>query len=165
MSSNLVCNEGEHLSPYFPCQSPTSFIGNSSNHHCQKQHCNLQLCLQITCEYVCNCDRSLFNSFKHANIKGVRSRAQRPLPQLSLRAPYSYFKWRILTFTRWNWKCYVMINTINMINTLRPRQIDAISQTTFSNAFSWMKMFEFRLKFHWSLFPRVQLTISWHWFR
>ena len=27
-----------------------------------------------------------------------------------------------------------------------------ISQTTFSNVFSSMKMFEFRLKFHWSLF-------------
>ena len=51
------------------------------------------------------------------------------------------------------------------LNTLRPRQMDAISQTTFSNAFSWMKMFEFRLKFHWSLFPGVQLTIFQHWFR
>ena len=28
----------------------------------------------------------------------------------------------------------------------------AISQTTFSNTFSWMKMYEFRLRFHWSLF-------------
>ena len=28
-----------------------------------------------------------------------------------------------------------------------------------------MKMFEFRSKFHWSLFPRVQLTIFQHWFR
>ena len=36
----------------------------------------------------------------------------------------------------------------------------AVPQTTFSNAFSWMKMFKFRLKFHWSLFARVQLTIS-----
>ena len=44
-------------------------------------------------------------------------------------------------------------------------EIDAISQTTFSNAFSCMKMFEFRLKFHWSLFLRVQLTIFQHWFR
>ena len=35
----------------------------------------------------------------------------------------------------------------------------AISQTIFSNALSWIKMFEFRLKFHWSLFLRVQLTI------
>ena len=44
------------------------------------------------------------------------------------------------------------------INTLRPRQMDAISQTTFSNAFSWMKMFEFWLKFPWSLFPRVPIN-------
>ena len=51
------------------------------------------------------------------------------------------------------------------INTLRPRQMDAISQTTFSNAFSWMKMFKFQLKFHWSLFLRFQLTIFQHWFR
>ena len=41
----------------------------------------------------------------------------------------------------------------------------AIFQTTFSNAFSWMKMFKFLLRFHWSLFPRVQLTIFQHWFR
>ena len=43
--------------------------------------------------------------------------------------------------------------------------MDAISQTTFRSAFSWMKMFEFRLKFHWSLFLRVQLTIFRHRFR
>ena len=40
-----------------------------------------------------------------------------------------------------------------------------VFQTTFSNAFSWMKMYEFQLKFHWILFPRVQLTIFQHWFR
>ena len=38
----------------------------------------------------------------------------------------------------------------------------AIFQTTFSNAFSSMKMFEFCWRFHWSLFLRVQLTISQH---
>ena len=43
--------------------------------------------------------------------------------------------------------------------------MDAISLTTFSSAFSWIKMFEFRLTFHWSLFLRVQLTIFRHWFR
>ena len=37
-------------------------------------------------------------------------------------------------------------------------KMDAISQTTFSNEFCWMKMYEYRLRFHWSLFPRVQLT-------
>ena len=41
----------------------------------------------------------------------------------------------------------------------------AVSQTTLSNAFSWMKMLEFQLRFHWSLFLRVQLTIIQHWFR
>ena len=41
----------------------------------------------------------------------------------------------------------------------------AILQTTLSNAFSWMKMFEFTLKFQWCLFLRVQLIIFQHWFR
>ena len=40
----------------------------------------------------------------------------------------------------------------------------AIFQKTFWNAFPWMKMYEFRLQFHWSLFLRVQLTIFQHWF-
>ena len=41
----------------------------------------------------------------------------------------------------------------------------AIFQTTFSNVFSWMKMNEFWLRFHWSLFLGIQLTIFQHWFR
>ena len=35
----------------------------------------------------------------------------------------------------------------------------------FSNTFSRMKMYEFQLRFHWSLFLRVKLTIFQHWFR
>ena len=35
----------------------------------------------------------------------------------------------------------------------------AISQVTFSNAFSWMKMYEFCLRFPQNMFLRVQLTI------
>ena len=41
----------------------------------------------------------------------------------------------------------------------------ATSQTIFWNAFTWMKMCESRLRFHWSLFLRAQLTIFQHWFR
>ena len=41
----------------------------------------------------------------------------------------------------------------------------AISQMTFSKAFSLMKMYEFRLRLHWSLFMRFELTISQHWFK
>ena len=44
-------------------------------------------------------------------------------------------------------------------------KMTAISQTIFSNAFFRMKMFKFRLSFHWSLFPGVQLTIFQHKFR
>ena len=40
-----------------------------------------------------------------------------------------------------------------------------IYQTTFSNVFSWMKMYKFRVRFHWSSSPRIQLTIFRHWFR
>ena len=43
-------------------------------------------------------------------------------------------------------------------------KIAVISQTTFSNAFSWMKMYEFRWSFHISLFLRFEWTISQHWF-
>ena len=41
----------------------------------------------------------------------------------------------------------------------------AISQTTFSNGFYWMKLYEFWLKCHWCFFPRVELTIFQHCFR
>ena len=40
-----------------------------------------------------------------------------------------------------------------------------IFQTTSSNTFSWMKMHKILSRFHWSLFPRVQLTIFQHWSR
>ena len=44
-------------------------------------------------------------------------------------------------------------------------KMTAVFQTTFSTAFSWMKMDEFRLGFHWSLFLRFDLTIFQHWLR
>ena len=44
-------------------------------------------------------------------------------------------------------------------------KMDAISQTTFSNSFSWMEMYEFCFRFHWNLFLRFELTIFQHWFR
>ena len=37
--------------------------------------------------------------------------------------------------------------------------------TTLSNAFSGMKVLEFRLKFHWSLLQRVKSTMFQYWFR
>ena len=39
-------------------------------------------------------------------------------------------------------------------------KMDAISHMTYSSAFSWMKMLEFRLNFHWSLFPGASWQYS-----
>ena len=37
-------------------------------------------------------------------------------------------------------------------------KIDAISQKTFSDAFSWMKIYWFRIEFHWSLFSGFPIS-------
>ena len=51
------------------------------------------------------------------------------------------------------------------VNTLRPRQNDRHLPDDIFKCFFWMKMFEYWLRFHWSLFLRVQLAIIQHWFR
>ena len=50
-------------------------------------------------------------------------------------------------------------------NTLRMRQTDVSSKTTFSNACSWMKILVFCFKYHWSWYLKFQLSICQHWFR
>ena len=56
--------------------------------------------------------------------------------------------------------------TAAMISTHWGRdKMAAVFQTTFSNGFSLMKMYEIQLTFHWSLFLWVQLTIFQQWFR
>ena len=75
--------------------------------------------------------------------------------------------------------CWIKAITINTADLIRMQlnlscpglthwgwsKMAAIFQTTFSNAFSWMKMYEFRLRFHWNFFPRVQITVFHHCFR
>ena len=46
-----------------------------------------------------------------------------------------------------------------------PDRMAAISHTTFSNPFLWMKNLEDLYKFHSYLFAGIQSTISQHWFR
>ena len=66
----------------------------------------------------------------------------------------------------WDYFChYHTIQWLCMLTHWGRDKMAAVSQTTPSNAFSWMKMLEFRLIFRWSLFLRVQLTIIQHWFR
>ena len=49
--------------------------------------------------------------------------------------------------------------TITLLTHWGRDKMDAISQLTFSSTFSWMKMFELRLRIHRKLFLRVQLAI------
>ena len=50
-------------------------------------------------------------------------------------------------------------------NTLRQRQNGCHFPDNIFKWISWMKMYEFRLTFHWIFFLRVHLTIFQHWFR
>ena len=56
-------------------------------------------------------------------------------------------------------------SSINHLTHWGQNKMAVIFQTAFSNAFSWIRRYEFRLRCHWSLFLRVQLTIIQHWFR
>ena len=51
------------------------------------------------------------------------------------------------------------------LNTPRPKHNDRHVADNIWNTFSWMKMYEFLIRFHWSLFLKVKLTIFHHWFR
>ena len=73
--------------------------------------------------------------------------------------------WREAAWAPTRARTQATLNSHFTVNTLRRDQIADIWQTTFSNVFLTMKLFEFRLKFHWSLFLGDQLTISQHWFR
>ena len=50
---------------------------------------------------------------------------------------------------------YLQLRTRTLLTHLPLDKLAAISQTTFSNAFSWMKHFVFQIDFHWSWFLRV----------
>ena len=56
----------------------------------------------------------------------------------------------------------VVVIAIYMLTHWGWDEMDDISQTTFSNAFSWTKMYKFRLRFPRSLLSGVQWTISHH---
>ena len=61
---------------------------------------------------------------------------------------------KIILVPAWTWfsttDCYVS----HALTHCGQDEMAAILQTMFSNAFSWMKVYEFGLKFHWRLFPK-----------
>ena len=90
-------------------------------------------------------------------------------PQAQCKGSYkSPDVWYSATSHTWRltWSCiwYGFYSKTVLTHWGRDKMAD-ISQTTFSNAFSWMKIHQFRLILHWSLFLRVELTIFQHRFR
>ena len=60
----------------------------------------------------------------------------------------------------WYWCCWFWLLLLVWISTHWDRNtMAAIFQTTFWGTFSWMKIYGFRLRFHWSLFLTFELTI------
>ena len=53
----------------------------------------------------------------------------------------------------------LIVEVKNAFQLINRNKMAAIAQTTFSNKFSWMKMYQFRLRFHWNLFLRFESTI------
>ena len=80
----------------------------------------------------------------------------------------NYYKLLQIMHMPWHARHFVVIykriNETDLSN-LSLENMAAISQTIFSDAFSWMKSFAFWFKFYWSLFLTAQLTINQHWFR
>ena len=79
--------------------------------------------------------------------------------------------WLCRSNLQWNFQIYFYMDFIHttveasVCSTHWGRdKIFIISQTTFSNAFSWVKMYELCLIFHWGWLLRFQLTIFQHWF-
>ena len=91
-------------------------------------------------------------------------------------ANFCNVKFMKLGWGKWNfhWIWIIMKNICEMVpgsfckvflKSSPLNKMPAVSQTIFSDAFSWMKIFVLWLKFHWGLFLRVELTITQHWFR
>ena len=75
----------------------------------------------------------------------IRYRAHYNVIVMNMSYTVQYIPWHIHDLTHWGWN-----------------KIAALSQATFSDPFSWMKIYELHLKFHWDLFLRFKLTIFQH---
>ena len=110
------------------------------NHKKTKHNKTVCIFLGIYCSFVRPIGCILHQSAGRPNIKTLCCRYRIPIINITVSHNFS--------LTHWG-----------------RDQIYAVSQTTFSNAFSRTKMNEFFIGFHWSLFLRFDLTIFQHWFR
>ena len=122
----------------------------------KSQNVNLYIIMRffITCrifKYVCNSAKFHFADviFQNGRRNRARSFDNCVSWDMSLKYHPSLVVSVCIAMLHWN-------NTITKALTHWGRdKMAAIFQTTFSNAFSLTKIYEIRIKFHWSLFPRV----------
>ena len=116
-------------------------------------HCTLRCCCN-TVQYII----ILYQALQW------HSRNQTLIPQKTPHSSPSWLNYVVSIVRIWDKTDQIYQHSTALTHWGRDK-MDAILQTAFSNAFSWMKTHKFRLRFHWSLFLRFELTISQHWFR
>ena len=84
-----------------------------------------------------------------------------PLPVENLFVIVLLFR-RYTIVNKYKMKVPVLLFAESALTHFGRDKMASISQTMFSNAFSWMKMCEFCLRLQWNLFPRVQSSIFHH---
>ena len=98
----------------------------------------------------CGCLATLFRKKELPGIQDNKSLWQWTCA-LTCRSTIAYTRHHVAA-----WRC---------LNSSSRHIMTAISQTIFSDTFSWMTNFVLWLEFHWSLFLMLQLTINQRWFR
>ena len=107
------------------------------------------VCIRLLCTMICmKCQKYCEKSAGWCNKSVLKLNMTKP--RLILR----------IIHCRPDWTSNNIISLCPVLTHLSLDKMADISQTTFSNEFSWMKSFVF-----WSLFLRVPLTIFQHWLR
>ena len=108
---------------------------------------------------------SIGESYASPNVSEITPDGMDKWPLFDNHKTYSsaerlYLDWDALYFTEIKGNVPIIyLYSRDLLTQWGRDKMAASFHTTFSNVFSWMKIFKFRLIFQRSLFPRVQLTI------
>ena len=102
--------------------------------------------------FAIQCDRTVKRKYKQMYFLSIYLLFSLKIVTQDNSSAKGWFTWGSVTY-----------NNDNILTNLPMDKMAAISQTTFPDAFSWMNGFVFWMKFHWSLFLRLQLTIIQPW--
>ena len=114
-------------------------------------------------------------SFKKMGLKVSSAKWRSFCRDLNVLTPYVLVVWRenryVCLTLKYRWSLrfhlHLMIISIQLVWLTHWSwdNMAAILQTKFLNALSWMKLYEFRIRFHWSVFLRSQSTIFQQWLK